>query len=223
MRRLFTLLLVLTPALTSAQGFRFELTPTVGYRWGGSIEIEERAFRYSFFDVGVDGSGTYGLRLDIPVSEKFQFELMTSRQDSQLDDGQGLFGEIPSAFVPAGKLNLLAMDLTHYHAGFLWQLGRADFRPFIVMSAGVTHVEPHVALSDDQAFSASIGTGLKMKISDRLGLLFEGRLFWVDTDEEESAVQLIDHKDCTGDCTYTYSYLNDFYQTAVTVGLVFAF
>lgn len=223
MRRLFTLLILLVPTLSTAQEPRFELTPTLGYRWGGDIQIDERAFRYQVFDVALDGSGSYGLRLNIMVSRKLQFELLASKQDTQLDDSQGLFGEVPSGFVGPGKLDVLNVNLTHLHAGLRWFLGHGDFQPYLVGSAGVTHIEPNVRLGDDQGLSASLGTGLKMNVTDRFGLLFEGRLFWVDTDEAESSVHPINHIDCTGDCTYTYRYQDDFVQTAVTVGLVFNF
>ena len=50
MRRLIVLVVVLFPALSMAQHSRFELTPTVGYRWGGGIDVYERALEFDNYD-----------------------------------------------------------------------------------------------------------------------------------------------------------------------------
>ncbi len=223
MRRMVLILLVpalLAPLTISAQQRSVQLTPTVGFNWSGSIDIEERAFRQRDYPVGIDGGGSYGLRLDFPMSDAFSIQLLALRQDTQLDDGQGLFGEDPSFIVPPGTNDLLDVDITYLHAGLVWHLTQSMYQPYLAASAGIGIVDPALSLESDEGFSVSVGGGLKMHLSERLGLLFDVRVLYIDTDATVSATDQFDHIDCTDPCTYTYRYQDDLTQSAVSFGLI---
>ena len=220
MRRIVLVLAILSPLLASAQESRVQLTPTLGYNWGGDITIEERAFRQRDFEVSVDGGGAYGLRLDIPLSDALWLQLFALREETQLDDGQGLFGEDPSFIVPPGTSGILDIDITYVHAGLMWQFLHGDYQPYIAASGGIGIIDPALSLETDEGVSASFGGGLKMTISERLGLLFDVRAFWIDTDRTVSSTDHFDHIDCTGPCTYTYRYPNEIIQTSMSLGLI---
>jgi len=221
MKRLIALLVILAPAVGAAQTGRFELIPTLGFRRGGNIVIEERALKHDDFKVRMASDGSFGLRLGIVLNPQIHVELMANRQEGQLRDEQGLFGETPGGFVPPGTRRLLDMNVTYYHAGLVYHWPGETARPFAVVSAGVTQFNPMNPLPTGRRFSASAGGGTVMDLTDRFALKFEGRFYWTDTDSDLSRVQQLEHRDCTGPCTYTWRYPNRFTQFEGSVGFVF--
>lgn len=221
MRRLVAFLVVLTPGLGWAQTGGFELVPTLGFRRGGEIRIQERALKHQDFDVKLTSGGAYGLRVGVPLREKLHLELMANRQEAQLRDEQGLFGETPGGFVPPGSRRILDLDVTYLHAGLVYHWPGDMAHPFAVVSAGMTHFSPKSPLPSDRRFSASAGGGIQLELTERFALKFEGRYYWTDTDEDLAQVQQLEHRDCTGECTYTWRYPNRFTQGEVSVGFVF--
>ena len=181
----------------------FELTPTLGYRWGGTI-FADQTFIFNE-DVDVQPSASYGVNFGIPIGDSgFKLELLANRQSSELELAGGLFD--PNATVAE-------IDVTYLHAGV--QIPFAQSRnatPYVVVSAGLANLDPQInGVSDETRFSASAGIGVKTPVSDFLALRFEGRGFYT---------HLEDTDDC-GFCNYYYN--RDFYQGEVSIGLVFSF
>lgn len=221
MRRLIAFFVVVMPALGWAQPGRFELTPTLGFRRGGEIVIQERALKHDDFDVRLASDGSFGLRLGYVINPRVQLEFMANRQEGQLRDEQGLFGETPGGFVPPGSRRILDMAVTYYHAGLVYLWPGDMTHPFAVVSAGVTQFNPKNPLPTERRFSASAGGGVVLDLTERFALKFEGRFYWTDTDENSARVQQLEHRDCTGPCTYTWRYPDRFTQGEVSVGFVF--
>jgi hypothetical protein len=219
MRQLVVLVILLSPALLAAQDARLELTPTLGYIGGGQIQIEDRAFTHTTYDTDVDAAGSYSLVFGIPLAPRTWLELMVNREDTALKDSQGLFGEDPAWIVPPGDSSILETDVTYYHLGGQWELTTGPNRWFLTGSAGVTHFGFAVPLADDTRLSISGGGGLKMDLTDRLGLRFGARVYYTDTDEDTFRVQQFQHQDCGATCSYVYSYQPDFLQTELSIGL----
>lgn len=225
MRRALLGLVVLLPSVVLAQDYRFELVPTIGYATGGNIVVEDRTFSSRTVDVDVDSGGTFGLRFDIGLSSRLQLELLLSRMETQFEDGKALFGEEPGGFFPAGTQGLLDLDLLTYHVGLLYELNDSWSRWYLVGSAGITEIDPDLALPGDDVVSASLGTGVKMDLdrARRFGLRFEARYFWLDTDDSLSATEQFSHRDCTAPCTYTYRYDSNMSQIEASLGLIIRF
>jgi len=199
------LLLALAPLAARAQGslYRFELTPTVSYRFGGTIDGRDNALTRA--DLKVDDSAAYGATFDIPLSSNIQLELLASRQESQLRFDRGLFG---------GTADVADVDVSYYHAGILWQWGDRRVSPYIVASLGVVNLDPSVpGASSENRFSASFGGGVKVFVSDAVGFRFEGRGFVSDINGGRR-----------DSCSYhdNYCYGNEFSQGQASVGLILA-
>jgi len=201
---LFVLALLLAPALASAAdsvGYRFELTPRVGYNWGGTLKSSETQFNAN---LDARNSASYGVSFDIPLSSFLQLELLASRQKTELDYQRGLF-------VP--NVSIADFDVSYYHVGLLWQGHRGQVVPFFVASIGGTELAPRVpGATSDNRFSASLGGGVKVFFDQHIGLRFEGRGFWTAMSKGHDRYYSRD---------YTYS--NDFSQGQASVGLIFAF
>lgn len=223
MRRLMLTLILLTPTVAAAQGSRFELTPTVGYRFGGKMFLQERAIQHKDFDVGISSSGAWGLKFGISAGPTSQVELVVSHQPSSFKDNQGLFGETPGGFVVPGDTRVLDMDVTYYHLGMAWHTNAGPARGYFAASAGATRLVPRLPLPNDTRASASVGGGIKLDFNEALTARFEGRYYFTDTDPKTSATYRFANLDCRAPCTYTYSYPNSLSQYELTFGLGWRF
>ena len=225
MRRFVLAVAVLLPSAAFAQLGAVEITPTVGYRHGGDITVEDRAFQDRDVKVTLAAKGSYGLRIGVGLSQRLQLELLADRQNGQMKDEKGLFGEQPGGFVPILSSKILDFDVTYLHLGLLWELSPAPARWYVVLSAGDARIEPKSPLEAVDRFSASIGAGVKVELNEHSGLRFEGRYFRTDTSKLPGGVQQFDHKDCYqgGPCTYTYRYNDRLAQSQLSVGYVLRF
>jgi opacity protein-like surface antigen len=198
------LVLLVFPLLSFAQGI--ELTPFVGYRWGGEIVAgQSNLFSY---DVKVDDSAAFGLLLGVPIAWGLDLELMVDRQQTSFKTDRGLFE--PS-------LEIADVDVTYYHIGLLWQWETPNIRPFVVISAGVTNLDldlPNVGT--ETKFSGSFGGGVKVPISRNLGLRLEGRGFWTSLGRRGG-------NSWCRTCDWYYDYDDDLYQGEARLGLTVTF
>jgi len=182
----------------------FELTPFIGYRWGGTILANET----SIFDRDVDvaSSADFGVTLGIPLGESgMKLELLANRQQSQLETGSGLFEP---------NNGVADIDVTYLHAGLQVPFTRSrNATTYGVFSLGLTNLDPQISgVSADNRFSASAGVGVKVPMNRSVSLHFEGRGFYTSLDNNRN------------DCSFcSYSYNRDFYQGEVNVGLTFSF
>lgn len=147
-----------------------EITPTVGFRWGGEIRAEETTTLDR--DADLEEGHSLGLVIDIPVTEHLQIELLADHQRTGLDSGT-LFGPSDRQF---------DLDIDYYHVGALYQWTTARVKPFVVGSMGIANLDPRDGFnSSTRRFSGSLGGGVKIPLSANIGVRFEGRAFWTDT------------------------------------------
>jgi opacity protein-like surface antigen len=182
---------------------RFELTPFVGYRWGGTI-FADQTFVFTQ-DLDVKNSANFGINLGIPLGESgMKLELMANHQSSELETDRGLFQPTNG---------IADIDITYLHAGLQIPFARSrNLTPYVVASAGIANLDPQLGgVSDETRFSASAGIGIKAPISNNVSFRFEGRGYYT---------ALEDQSDCRI-CDYYYN--RDFYQGEVNLGLVFSF
>ena len=147
----FAAILVLLPTTLGAQegqkaGNQFELTPSIGYQFGGEYAFVDGSFGFTEFNV--ESSESWGLTFGIPIGRSFQIELMYLNQDTEIEIKKGI-----------GQLLDNQAEFEFYHVGFVWQNNLGQVRPFLVASAGVTRIEPGLTQFDAQTEpSASIVT-----------------------------------------------------------------
>jgi hypothetical protein len=152
--------LIFTATFAHARGF--QVTPYVGYRFGGDFEDEETGEEIEFGD-----DASYGITLNIDYEENTELEFLYSYQDTELRQESFLGGE-----------SLLGLDVHYLHIGgtYFWDFEWAH--PFVASTMGVTLLDPHPGgLDSEIGFSLSIGGGVKLYATDRFGLRLEGRGF----------------------------------------------
>ncbi|MEA2490425.1 MAG: hypothetical protein QOH21_2217 [Acidobacteriota bacterium] len=216
----FLLLLVLVPTSLFAQSSRdddwrgrrrytprdnaFELTPFIGYRWGGTI-FSNQTFIFNQ-DVDVASSANFGLNLAIPLGDSgMKLELMANRQASELETERGLFEP---------NNNVADMDVTYLHAGLQIPFATSrNVRPYFIVSAGLANLDPQIQdVSAENKFSASAGVGVKLPVNNNMAIRLEGRGYYTALENQD-------------ECTFCgdYFYNGDFTQGEVNLGLVFSF
>lgn len=190
-----------------AQAGDFELTPFFGYQFGGTFEegFDSDNSVFLFDDIDVEESQTLGLIADFSLSKNAQIELLYSYQDTDLER-TGFFR----------NEDLGEVEIEYFHAGFLWQWGGGQVRPFVVATAGVTRF----AFDDDNdsKFSAGFGGGVKIFVSDHIGFRFDGRFSSTFIEEGEEI-------NCSRRRNRCYRYEDDLslIQLDAKFGIIFAF
>ena len=158
MAMIFCSCLVSMPAAAANSIRRFELTPFIGYRIGGSFEDDETEQTFDLND-----HGSYGLIFNIREKANTQYELGWSHQDTSID-------------LPDSDKLELAIDTFQIGGTYLWEGDLAQ--PFLVGTLGAAHYRPRSGDSDSDTFFAfTIGGGWKLWPTRRFGLRLEGRYY----------------------------------------------
>ena len=163
MRRYLLLILSLVPAFAAAQQSATEVTPFVGYRFGGTFENEEETARYELED-----SASFGLLVNFSHDTNTQWEILYSQQASAEAIYEGDPGPDP----------LVDIDIHVLQIGgtYLFEGERAI--PYLAATLGGTHIRTNsTGSSDDTFFSGSIGIGMKFLPTSRIGIRVEARAY----------------------------------------------
>lgn len=207
-RTMLALLLLapLVPAAAAAQAYRFEITPTVGYRFNGTVSsYDDYGNRFDNRDLRLDESGTYGVTFDIPLAYSLQLELLANHQSSRFSLDRGLF---------SNEQRLGNVDLDFYQIGLLYQWGRGQVNPYLTGSLGVAHLQPKFAPSDSR-FAGSLAGGAKIFFNRNVGLRLEVRGYYTSLDT--SSQQVDDHG-----VRYRTRVNQGLYQGEGSVGIILA-
>ena len=192
------------PAAAADSGFRFELTPYLGYRLGGSFDDQDGEREFDLAD-----SDSLGLMLSGRVQENTQWEVLFAHQTTEVDT-QG-----------AAVDTTLDMDIDYVHFGGTYLFEGENIRPFIALTLGLTRLGPRpTGFGSDNFLSASIGGGWQFNATRRLGVRLEGRAFttFIDSGSEIFCQSGIDG----GGCLIVIE-ADAFTQWEARAGLVFRF
>jgi hypothetical protein len=162
---------------SAARGQTIEITPLVGYRFGGSLEAAPGTGSGSetSVELEVDDAAAFGVYLGYRVGEG-EIELLYARQDTQLQTA-GLFTGVP-AFD-------LALETWQLGGNYLFGEDDARVRPFVGVGLGLTRLLPEPSgLSDETRFSASFAAGVKLWLGRNIGFRLEGRGFFTVLDSD---------------------------------------
>jgi hypothetical protein len=154
--------LLATPSVSYGQERpkRFELTPYGGFRFGGTFESQD-----DDDSVALDDHASAGLIFNLREGSQTQWEVIYSHQRTT-GDTAGLTGFAPST----------DFEIDYLQGGGTY-LGLADgVRPFVAMTLGGARVSPQAPeLDSDTFWSFSIGGGLQLQPSARIGIRLEAR------------------------------------------------
>lgn len=163
------------PAL--AENPRVEISPFIGFRLEGEFDSGTfDDFFNPFDDLNIASGESYGIVADFAIGRNFMFELIATRQESEVE---------LNTFVLLPNDNLFDVDLDYLHAGFIYQWRPGQVQPFLGMSVGLTRIDPNTReASDLDRPSFSLGGGAKLMFTDHFGVRLEGRIFWTYIDDD---------------------------------------
>ncbi|HSP16948.1 MAG TPA: outer membrane beta-barrel protein [Thermoanaerobaculia bacterium] len=187
---------------------RFELTPFVGYTWGGTIYSDVTDLFGE--DVQSSSAANYGINFGIPLGNTpLKLDLMVSRQDTDLtSSGGGLFQP---------DTRVANFHVTYYHGGLMIPFNQSrSATPYVIISAGVANLDPSISgVSPSNRFSAAAGIGVKVPVNNQLGVRLETRGYFTS---------LGGNNNNNNHCYRCYdSGGHDFYQGQVNLGFVISF
>jgi len=149
-------------ASASESGYKFQLTPFAGYRFGGTFEDQETEAEYE-----LDDNNSYGLILNFPSRGNTEWEVYYSTQSTVVDS---------AGFVPSDTT--LDLDVEYLQVGgtYLFDATKSAV-PYIVATIGGTKISPDAPdTKSDTFFSFGIGGGWKFFPASRVGLRLDGRM-----------------------------------------------
>ncbi len=153
---LFTALAIITKAQL------IELTPLMGHSVNGNL----RTF-YGSYDL--DNTSNFGGVISIEAARGVFMELLYSRNETKFH------------YYNSGSIASVDMTVEHYQFGSLEQFGTHKIiKPFAALSVGVSRFHPKDNLDNRElydlwAFTPILSGGVKLLITDWLGIRLQGR------------------------------------------------
>ena len=145
----------------SSHGQALEVSPFIGYRFGGGFF--ERVTGQA---VDLDGARAVGGMVDIRVGDGLFVEALVTHQSARVTPP-------PGPFSPPVTWRI---TVDHWQGGGLQEFGLdTRVRPFVTGLLGLTR---YAAAGDDEIrFSVSGGGGVKLMPARRIGVRLDGRVF----------------------------------------------
>lgn len=172
------LALVLGSAASTAQAREVYISPMFGYTTAGSLDLGEQ----DLDDVKIEGGITWGGQLGFSASPGFTFEASYMQQETELSiNGDNINPAASRSF-----------DLTvaQLHGNFLFEkVGYGNTtRPYFLLGLGATFFNPSGDFDTESRFSFSIGAGVKVEASEKIGLKIQGKYNPTYLDEDYGGV-----------------------------------
>ena len=202
-RLIFTLAVLTALAGTPVVGAqKVEITPQIGYRFGGGL-TDGYTGQYLDFN----GSESYGLAFNYTLGLMGDTQLEFSWNRQETDMKRSLPNE--------GTFDL---TIDYWQAGGLkqWQEDES-VRPFVVGTVGLTHISPDESdLSSDTRFSFGLGGGVKLLPGRHVGIRLQGKFYGTYVSGGAAGI--------CGPVGCTFGFSGNFlWQVELTAGLILAF
>jgi hypothetical protein len=197
--RLFSvvaLLIVVAPGVARAES-GMQLTPFVGFRFGGGVQDSTDGT-----DFDIEPAANFGLVFDKRLKNpETTFQFVWSHQGTDVD---------------VSNQQSFDLDIDYFHVGATYSPGNG----FVVITVGATQFDPGGNFSSETKFSAAAGGGVRKMVTDKLGYLIEGRAYLTFAGGSSSLF-------CSGggggaNCLFTFDG-DVVLQASIDVGLIIAF
>jgi len=160
------------PLAAQADSPRFEFTPFVGGRMGGSFDVTAADGTSSSADL--DAGASFGLDLGLYRDDRSFYELLYSTQTTSFDSTDPLLDRVD-----------LRVDYLQFGGTAFFPQDSDHFMPYLSLTIGATLMEPDSGAYDSETrFSGSIGGGFRIPFNDNvsLNLGVRGYLTLLDSD-----------------------------------------
>lgn len=153
------------PSMAQDQGYpQFEITPFYGYMAGGEFENPS-----TNTDRDLDENNDFGVIFNAAVDEWRHYEFLFTSQSTEID------GPVP-----------IDLDVQYLQIGGTVSNPDAErVIPYFGITVGAARFSPDQSgLDDETKLAFTVGTGVKVPITDHIGVRFDARAFvsLLDTD-----------------------------------------
>jgi hypothetical protein len=196
------ILALLAAPLALAEQAQFQVVPHGGLRVGGGFEDGQSGDARD-----LEEAASYGLGLELRVrNEDRWWQLWYSRQDTRVK-------------APEGALDV---NVEYLHVGGTAPINdEGRVHSYVVGGIGATRLAPSGAGLDDAVeFSASLGLGLKMPLSERTALRVEARGYLTVLDSDTSIFCKVEYGE--GGCAFLTTG-STLFQAELSLGIAFGF
>jgi len=155
--------MALTTAEAAEDDLNIELTPFGAYRFGGTFEVIDTDTSYE-----LDDAPSYGLIVNFRHQANTQWEILYSREQTEAAFSDPLSGN-----------SLVDVDIDVLQGGGTYQGDGDTVRPYLALTVGGTHISTSAAggSKSDTFWSGSIGIGLQIRPTERVGIRLEARAY----------------------------------------------
>lgn len=181
-----------------------ELTPTIGYRWGG--DFDHLSLDGAAADISLDDSEEYGLILTLPVTTKVDLEFRWSHQGTDLDPSLG----------HVAAPTELSSDSYLVGVAIFFPVDSEVVKPFMNLEIGTTQYDVNNDFTGDAGFTYAIGGGSKFYFAEHFGLRVQGSYLSGNIPGGQDVF-------CNFNGCYTGTARNSVGQFELTGGVVFRF
>jgi len=158
-------------AETQEAAFRFEITPTAAYRFGGTFNEKD-----GDGEIALRDSEAMGFALNMKANPNGQYEFIYARQSTEADT-LGFFVDDP----------VVDLDVEYFQIGGTYLFDGDATRPFIALGVGVSRFDPSLAnAAAESYFLASLGGGVQLAANKRFGVRLEARVFTTFVDDDSA-------------------------------------
>lgn len=155
-----------------ADDVRFEITPFVGYRIGGSFDAQD-ADGDAAGSADLEDGSSWGLDLGLYADSTGMYELLYSRRTAQLERSDPLLSniDVTTEYYQFGG--------TRFYPGEQWVV------PYLSLTIGATRFSAD-DYSSETKFSASLGGGLRLPFNDNFAATLGVRGYLTFTESDTS-------------------------------------
>jgi hypothetical protein len=201
-RKVAILLAILALGATGALAQSVEVTPSIGYRFGGNFDDVGNANARG--DASLDDSETYGISFDFITRDGWGIEVNWSTQSPTLDTSDSI--------IPDGRFGA---RMTTFQVGYIHQFRRdTSTQPFFLATVGGAQLK--VQGETNNGFSYAAAGGAKFYFGDHFGLRLQGTLMHTRFSSADTFV-------CSDTTCYGLTEPNMPLQFEASAGLIFRF
>jgi len=206
----------LAPA-AQAQVKGIEITPTIGYRFSGTLSsgYNDGSTGYRVESVKVPNALSYGLSFEYPLHPSANLEVLWSHQSSSIEANWAPPGQ------PFTTQKFADLKIDTIQIGGMWLSGRPrdNVRWYLDFLIGATILSPSDSNFNSMTrFSGSLGGGAKIYASDNIGVKLGARWMPVYINSSDSGYYSCGYYGC-----YTYYNTNYLNQFDLSAGLIIRF
>jgi len=139
---------------------KIQIFGLAGYQTNSNVTVAEG-------ELNIKDDLTYGFGISYDVDRQTKMEISWSMSPTTIELNQYLGSTVP----------ITDVYIHHFQGGAVIEPKKEKVSPFGLFSLGATMFHPTKEnLSDEVRFSIALGGGVKVYLSDKVGLRFQGRL-----------------------------------------------